>query len=170
MKTIGKIIMALLVASLLATACQQSSSIPEGFYEYDRGNIESAVKELSFEPALPDFVPMQVDFMISDHYTVKDTNKEALDVSFYTKGNDLLSIEFVEGPLENPLVDTETVKISEQIEGEYVDNSFAKVLFWQQDKVCYKLSYRENVLGNETHTDRKVTKRDLLQVVRSFHS
>ncbi|WP_026772436.1 MULTISPECIES: hypothetical protein [Sediminibacillus] len=155
---------------LFLTACQQSSSIPEGFYDYQKEKAENAAAELSFSPNLPEYVPMEVAFLVSDRYYLNDSEKEALDISLYTQENDLLSIQFIQGNIETGLIDAETVMIDEQLEGEYVDNSFAKILSWKKDGITYKMSYRENTLGTTQEKNNNVSKQDLVQVARSFHS
>ncbi len=155
---------------LFLTACQQSSSIPDGFYYYQKEKAENAAAELSFSPNLPEYVPMEVAFLVSDRYYLNDSEKEALDISLYTQENDLLSIQFIQGNIETGLIDAETVMIDEQLEGEYVDNSFAKILSWKKDGITYKMSYRENTLGTTQEKNNNVSKQDLVQVARSFHS
>ncbi|QTM98517.1 hypothetical protein ERJ70_03920 [Sediminibacillus dalangtanensis] len=155
---------------LFLAACQQSSSIPEGFYDYQKEKAESAAAELSFSPDLPEYVPMEVAFLVSDRYYLKDNENEALDISFYTQENDLLSIQFMKGDIDTGLVEAETVTIDDQLEGKYVDNSFAKILSWKRDGITYKMSYRENTLGVSQEQKTGVSKQDLVQVAHSFHS
>lgn len=155
---------------LFLCSCQQSSSIPTGFYGYEKEKAESAASELSFSPDLPEYMPIETAFLISDRYYLKDSGNEAMDISFYTEDNDLLSIQFIEGDIDPALVEADTVMIGERLEGEYVDNSFAKILCWQQNGITYKMSYRQNVLGVSEEQKNNVSKQDLVQTARSFHS
>ncbi|WP_226038262.1 hypothetical protein [Aquibacillus saliphilus] len=156
---------------VLLIGCNSNKTIPEGFYSYDQEEVKTAVETLTFQPELPQFVPIKVEFQVSDHYTVTDTNSEALDVSFYTIENDLLSIQFVNGNLNEIAVDPEKVEINDTIEGEYVDNSYAKTLYWESAGVSYKMTYRASTVieNNNPENNKNVTKEEMVKVAKSFH-
>ncbi|MRH44950.1 hypothetical protein GH741_20100 [Aquibacillus halophilus] len=164
----NKLLLFSLTLIILIAGCQ-SEPIPNGFYSYNIEEVKIAVNTLSFQPEIPQFVPMEVEFLVSDHFTITDTDIEALDVSFYTRDNDLLSIQFIDGNISEPVVESENVKIVNEINGEYVDNSYAKTLYWKEDGITYKMIYRSSTVGEESQ-DEKVSKEQLLQVARSFHS
>ncbi|WP_138420633.1 hypothetical protein [Aquibacillus sediminis] len=163
-----KFVLLLFLLSLFATAC--SEPIPEGFYDYNKEKVEAAVNELSFQPQLPKFVPIEVDFLISDQYQDTETEAEALDVSFYTSDNDLLSIQFINGEAEGSFFQPEQIQIDEQVSGQYVDNTYAKILFWHNDHITYKMTYRASADDRQQQQNNKVTKNDLLKVAQSFDS
>lgn len=102
--------------------------------------------------------------MVSDVYEVK--GDEALDISFYTEENDLLTMQFMEGEGEMELFSPEQVEITDSLTGLYVDNSYSKTVTWQKDGVTYKMTYRPS---NFSDNDSEVEKSDLLHVARSFH-
>ncbi|WP_186579336.1 hypothetical protein [Aquibacillus kalidii] len=163
----------LIIISLLAlgvlSACQdeKKQTIPEGFYPYEKSEVKSVVQELSFQPELPGFIPMKVEILVSDKYVVEDSNMEALDISFYTRNNDLLSIQFYDGIRKQQTVDPEKVNISENIEGKYMDNSFAKTLTWIKSGITYQMTFRPSST-NTNQQAASVTKSDLIKVAQSF--
>lgn len=152
---------------IVLVGCQNEQTIPDGFYTYEKSEIKNAISDLSFQPEIPEYVPMKVDFFVSDLFMVKDSNKEALDVSFYTRTNDLLSIQFIEGETDAVTTDAETVNINETIKGKYIDDSFSKVLYWSKDDITYKITYRD---GDMEQTSTVISKSDLIKVAKSFQS
>ncbi|MCT2535799.1 hypothetical protein NC661_07700 [Aquibacillus koreensis] len=166
MKQLAKGLIFLLFVIIGVAGCQQKQSIPEGFYPYEKNEVEQAVEQLSFRPEIPGYVPIEMEIVVSDQYVLRDTEIEALDVSFYTRDNDLLSIQFIDGEMNEELMSPEIVSISEKINGAYIDNSYAKVLSWQKDGITYKITYRSSEYGNNP----SVTKTDLVMVAKSFHS
>ncbi len=146
--------------------CKQQVSIPEGYYTYESSEVKEALDGLSFNPETPEFVPIQVDFIISDQYVVKGTSQEALDVSFYSQENDLLTFQAVEGDFKN-LATGDSVMIDEEISGSYIDNTFAKTLYWSKSGISYKLVYRSGIIKTED-VSNKITKNELVKVAESF--
>ncbi|MBM7571623.1 hypothetical protein [Aquibacillus albus] len=166
-----KIITCAFLLLLWLPACQNSQSVPDGYYPYDIEKVKSAVRQLSFQPEIPGFVPIPVQVLISDHYQIMDTEAEALDVSFYTNNNDLLSIQFVNGEMDEIMTDSVTVTINERVKGHYIDNSYAKILYWEKNGINYKMIYRSSggSIGGKNAT-KEITKSDLVNVAESFHS
>ncbi|MFG6116376.1 hypothetical protein ACGTN9_14425 [Halobacillus sp. MO56] len=154
----------LLALVLFMTACQSTKAVPHDYYEYDQKQAEQAVSQMDFELELPEFIPFEMVMMVSDVYKVDDA--EALDLSFYTNENDLLTLQFIEGNVEPDLFSPEQVAITDSLSGQYVDNSFAKTVTWQKDGVTYKMTYRPSNFSDDS-TD--VEKSDLIDVARSFH-
>ncbi|WP_112180038.1 MULTISPECIES: hypothetical protein [Paraliobacillus] len=148
--------------------CKQQVAIPEGYYAYENSEVEKALEGLSFNPETPEFVPIQVDFIISDQYVVNDTNQEAVDISFYSQENDLLTFQAVEGEFKN-LIDGDPIKLEGEISGSYIDNNFAKTLHWSKAGISYKLVYRSGIVKKE-EVSNKITKSELVRVAESFQS
>ncbi|WP_077624433.1 hypothetical protein [Sediminibacillus massiliensis] len=168
MKLLASIVLSFLCLGTI-TGChnsQNASSIPSGFYSYKTAEVEQAIDTLSFAPEIPGYMPIEVEFIISDKYIANETEKEAMDVSFYTKNNDLLSIQFFQGELES-IPASDTVVLNDQIKGDYVDNSFAQILYWQKGDITYRMSFRGNSMEQASGN---VTKQDLVKVAESFHS
>ena len=155
----------LVVVCSLLFGCQEAEAVPNGFYEYDKDEVKAAVDELSFNPEMPEFIPIDVDFLVSDRFFTLDTGNEALDVSFYTRENDLLQVQFVDGELGQTLVESEKVIINNDVIGDYVETSFAQVLSWQKQGITYKLTYR-----SKPESDNPVSKSQLIEVAKSFQS
>lgn len=155
-----------LISLLTLIACNQQVSIPDGYYDYERSEVEDAVKGLSFKPETPAFVPIQVDFVISDQYLIKGTDQEALDVSFYSKENDLLTFQAVDGDFNEPIVG-DSVTIDKKVKGSYVDNKFAKTLYWRKYGIAYKLVFRSGIVKSEV-VSNNISKKELVKVAKSF--
>ncbi|MDL4840412.1 hypothetical protein [Aquibacillus rhizosphaerae] len=162
-------IISTLALLFVLVGCQNNQTIPDGFYSYEKGEVKTAINELSFQPEIPSYVPIEVDFLISDRYFVKDTDMEALDVSFYTRNNDLLSVQFIDGNIDEEWIDTESVTLEDEITGIYVDNAFAKVLYWEKSGITYKMTYRSSTLMEEDNANN-ISKSDLVEVANSFQS
>ncbi|MFD1017612.1 hypothetical protein [Thalassobacillus hwangdonensis] len=154
-----------LLTLLLLTACQTTYAVPQGYYTYDDQELSSSLDELSYEPELPKFIPVQSIAVVSDHYMEEDAEK--LDISFFTENNDLLSIQITQGSSEQGFLNEEEVEISSSLTGSYIDNAFARTLSWTKDGIKYSLSYRESVHSQDDRPPQ-VTKEDLMEVARSF--
>ncbi|WP_028781861.1 hypothetical protein [Thalassobacillus devorans] len=154
---------ALLVVFVVA-GCQTTNGASHDYFDYNKGDARQAAEQLGFEMDLPEFIPFEMVMMVSDVYKVEGS--EALDLSFYTKENDLLTLQFIEGNVEPDLFSPEQVAITDSLSGQYVDNSFAKTVTWQKDGVTYKMTYRPSKFSDGDHN---VKKSDLLDVARSFH-
>lgn len=148
----------------MLVGCQSQKSAPEGYFNYPTDDVEGAVAALSFQPEMPQFVPIPVDFVISDHFFTA-SDQEALDISFYSRENDLLTYQVIKGELE--LLGETTVEISETVQATYTDNDFAKTLIWHKDGLSYKLVFRSGIINAEQVSDQ-VTKADLVRVAQSF--
>lgn len=157
-----------MVSFLALIGCKQQISIPEGYYTYERPEVEAALEGLSFNPETPEFVPIQVDFIISDQYIVNGTNQAALDISFYSRENDLLTFQAIEGDFKN-LATGDAVMIDEEISASYIDNTYAKTLYWSKSGISYKLVYRSGIIKRED-VSSKITKDELVRVAESFQS
>ncbi|UFU00384.1 DUF4367 domain-containing protein [Radiobacillus kanasensis] len=153
--------------SMCLFACQQKQSLPDGYFPYDKEKVESALQALSFEPKIPSYLPLETAIVVSDRFKTLETQNEALDVSFYTMSNDLLSIQMVDGELgqTEQVGDSAEVKISEQLEGKYVENRFAQTLYWEEEGITYKMMYRNN-----DNSGSPIPKDKLIKVAQSFHS
>ncbi|TGB05380.1 hypothetical protein [Halobacillus salinus] len=154
---------------ILLTACGTSSSeVPSGYYAFQTGEeVETALDDLTFQPELPDFIPVHMVSVVSDIY--EKNNQETLDISFYTEKNDLLSLTFTKGTNEKHWIDPQQVKIDQQLRGTYEDNQFAKRLSWKKNGITYTLAFRKSV-DAQTVDEQSVSKEHLLEVARSFHS
>ncbi|MBA2174658.1 hypothetical protein H0266_07005 [Halobacillus locisalis] len=155
-----------LVITLLSACGSTAQQIPEGYYAFNNGEVDMAKDQLAFEPELPQYIPFDMVSVVSDVY--REDERQVFDVSFYTEANDLLSITVVEGKESIQSIDPIKVSISNQIEGTYEDNQFAKRLSWQKDGITYTIAYRESVHSN-LEDEQSVTKEHLIEVARSFH-
>ncbi|WP_158633939.1 DUF4367 domain-containing protein [Radiobacillus deserti] len=153
--------------SICLFACQQQQTMPDGYYPYDKEKVKSAIQDLSFQPKIPSYLPMETAIVVSDHFTTLETNNEALDVSFYTVDNDLLSIQMVDGQLEQEeqMTQNSTVQISGEVDGSYTENRFAQTLYWEEEGITYKLMYRNN-----KDSSNPMPKDKLIKVAQSFQS
>ncbi|SEO61192.1 hypothetical protein SAMN04488134_109146 [Amphibacillus marinus] len=151
---------------VLLVGCQATEQIPEGYYDYEKAPVAEAISTVSFNPETPQYVPMQVEFIISDPYQISGTTYEALDISFYSRNNDLLTYQVTDGFFEE-LADGEIVELDRAINGQYMTNDFAQVLVWEKDGLSYKLEFRSSIIGKEASSGR-VTKAELLKVAQSF--
>ncbi|WP_181349329.1 hypothetical protein [Thalassobacillus sp. CUG 92003] len=155
----------LIIATLLVlTACQTSQAIPNGYYTYNEDKVESAVKQVAYDPELPAYLPIEMMAVVSDHFSTD--RAQTLDLSFYTANNDLLSIQYAKGDTSESLHDAETIALKDNLQVNYQDNAFAKTVVWNKGDITYKMIYRQN--PNSDEDKQSVTKEQLLQVVRSF--
>ncbi|WP_407270572.1 hypothetical protein [Radiobacillus sp. PE A8.2] len=171
--TSKKLLILLILVMVSVVGCQSAASIPDGYYGYDKKKINQTIDGLSFNPGVPGYLPMEVDFFISDRYTDIETEQEALDVSFYTSDNDMLSIQVVNAAVKQSTVQSETVAINEELDGEYVSNSYAQMLYWVDNGISYKMTYRPStVTDNATiqGSHHQVSKQELVKVANSFQS
>ncbi|WP_281976097.1 hypothetical protein [Halobacillus litoralis] len=154
--------------ALVMYGCNTTNAVPNGYYDYDEDKVIAAVEQLPFNPALPDFIPIHMVSVVSDVY--KENEAEVMDLSFYTTENDLLTIKFTEADdFPNSWVKSEKLPITDQIDGIYEDNLFSKKLAWQKDDITYVMTYRANV-STELNNEQRVTRQQLVEVARSFHS
>lgn len=159
----------LLILSLfLLIGCQSEANIPDGYYPYEKAEVEEAVRQVSFNPEVPEYVPIPVEFIISDPYLIAGTSEEALDISFYSRENDLLTYQVTEGMFELGQT-AEDIKIDSSILAHYQDNGFAKILTWEKNGLSYKLEFRSSIIG-DNNPSRPISKEDLVKVAQSCHS
>ena len=161
-----KLLWITVVISLLSACGSTGQQVPEGYYSFNNGEVDMAIDQLAFDPELPQYIPFDMVSVVSDVY--REEEKQVMDISFYTEANDLLSITVVKGKKNVQSIDPEKVSISNQIEGTYVDNQFAKRLSWQKGGITYTIAYRESVHSN-LEDEQSVTKEHLIEVARSFH-
>lgn len=157
-----------LLSLSLLVSCQSQVDIPEGFYPYEKEKVAEAIQQVSFNPEVPNYVPIPVEFIISDHYLMAETRKEALDISFYSRENDLLTYQVTEGHFESEQ-GAESIEIDSSILAHYCDNGFAKVLVWEKDGLSYKLEFRSSIIG-DNQSSHSITKEDLVRVAQSCQS
>lgn len=153
---------------LCLSGCKEEVIVPEGYYQYEKTKVEEAIEHISFTPDVPQYVPIPVEFIISDPFTIAGTDYEALDISFYSRGNDLLTFQVTEGQFDIS-DDAEDVEIDSSIAAYYIDNGFAKILTWTKNGLSYKLEFRSSVIGDH-QSSRQVSKEELIKVVQSTHS
>jgi|GEM_PF-3085386 len=146
-------------------SCSQEAEVPDGFYTFDTDKVNEAVDQASFNPDIPDFVPIPVEFIIYDVYQLAGKNGEALDISFYSRQNDFFTYQVSEGTFETSL-EAEDVKINGTIEASYSDDGFAKRLVWANNGLSYKLEYRPNLISNDGPS-RDICKEEMIEVAHS---
>ncbi|WP_440894822.1 hypothetical protein ACS127_09600 [Amphibacillus sp. Q70] len=159
----------LIILSLfLLIGCQSEASVPDGYYTYEKEEVEAAVRQVTFNPEVPEYVPIPVEFIISDPYLIVETDEEALDISFYSRENDLLTYQVTEGIFELGEM-AEDIKIDSSTSAHYHDNGFAKMLTWEKNGLSYKLEFRSSIIGDD-NPSRPVSKEELVKVAQSCQS
>ncbi|CQR47092.1 hypothetical protein BN1058_01381 [Paraliobacillus sp. PM-2] len=157
-------ILLVIILSLLV-GCVQQVNPPEGFYSYDHTEINEMINQLSFNPIIPPFLPINVEFLVTDRFFLEGTEKEAMDVSFYTKENNILTFQATEGSFDLSINGKE-VQIDKHVKGNYADNRFAKSLYWEKENISYSLIFRSNM--NNDEIAEMVTKEDLIKVAQAI--
>ncbi|WP_394219953.1 hypothetical protein [Halobacillus trueperi] len=152
---------------LMINACSKTHAVPSGYHSYNMEKVSSAIEQLDFQPELPEYIPIPMISVVSDIY--QDEGKQLMDLSFYTQDNDLLTIQFSQGEMDTPWMDPEELSINDEIDGVYEDNRFSKKLTWERDGVTYLMTYRASVAPEEGN-EQSVTRQQLVEVARSFHS
>ncbi|MYL51066.1 hypothetical protein GLV98_16345 [Halobacillus litoralis] len=153
---------------LMISACgSKTHAVPSGYHSYNLEKVSSAVEQLEFQPDLPEYIPVPMISVVSDIY--QDDGSELMDLSFYTPDNDLLTIQFSQEEIDTPWMDPEELPINDDIDGVYEDNRFSKKLTWEKDGVTYLMTYRTSVAPEEGN-EQSVTRQQLVEVARSFHS
>ncbi len=156
------------VSLFLLIGCQSEAEVPEGYYQFETKQVEATINQVSFSPDLPQYLPMPVEFIISDPYLIAGTNEEAIDISFYSRENDLLTFQVTEGTFSIS-GDAEDIDIDSTTRAYYDDNGFAKVLTWENKGLSYKLEFRSGAIG-DAEPSRPISKEDLIKVAQSTHS
>ncbi len=151
---------------LLLVGCTEQTMPPEGFYTYDHSEIETTLNELSFKPAIPPYLPFKVEFLITDRFTLEDIEKEAIDVSFYSKENDIVTFQATEGSLMT-VESGEKVLINKNVKGSYTDNQFAQSLYWKEDGISYSIIFHSGTITEEQDYS-PITKEDLIKVAQAI--
>lgn len=152
----------IIIVSLILFAfvgCAQQGNLPEGFYRYDQSEVKALLNQLTFHPAIPSFLPIKAELIVTDQFNLEGTDNQAMDVSFYSKDNDVLTFQATEGKFQFP-EKNEEVQIDKQTKGKYTDNQFAKSLFWTKDNVSYVMTFRPSM------HDEQVSKRDLIKIAQ----
>lgn len=152
---------------LLVSACSNTHAIPSGYHSYNLEKVSSAVEQLDFQPELPEYIPVPMISVVTDIY--QSEGSELMDLSFYTPDNDLLTIQFSQGEINTPWIDPEELSILGNLDGLYENNRFSKKLTWTKDGVTYLMTYRASVAPEEDN-EQSVTRQQLVEVARSFHS
>ncbi|MBN9656132.1 hypothetical protein J0K78_17785 [Halobacillus sp. GSS1] len=152
---------------LLVSACSKTHAIPSGYHSYNMEKVSSAVEQLDFQPELPEYIPVPMISVVTDIY--QSEGSELMDLSFYTPGNDLLTIQFSQEEIDTLWIDPKELSILDNIDGVYEDNRFSKKLTWEKDGVTYLMTYRASVAPEEGN-EQSVTRQQLVEVARSFHS
>ncbi|MFB1051152.1 hypothetical protein [Paraliobacillus sp. JSM ZJ581] len=150
---------------LVVIGCAQQLNPPEGFYSYDHSEVNALLNQLKFDPEMPTFLPMKVVFIVTDHFVLEGTKQEAIDVSFYSKENDVLTFQATEGTFEYPK-NSEEVQINQHVKGNFTNNQFAKSLYWKKDHITYVITFRSNM--DHKQVSEKVTKQDLIKVAEAI--
>ncbi|MGR9047051.1 hypothetical protein ACQ4XT_00085 [Halobacillus faecis] len=163
-KRFGVLIFCLVAIS----ACNNKThAVPSGYHSYNVEKVSSAVEQLDFQPELPEYIPIPMISVVTDIY--QDGGSKLMDLSFYTPDNDLLTIQFSQGEINTPWIDPEELSILEDLDGLYENNRFSKKLTWTKDGVTYLMTYRASVASEEGN-EQSVTRQQLVEVARSFHS
>ncbi|RCW77164.1 hypothetical protein [Saliterribacillus persicus] len=157
----------LFITLLVGCQVEEEEAIPNGYFNYEKDQVENAVKELSFQPELPTFLPIATEVVVTDKFELLDSSNEALDISMYTQENDIFTIQLIDGETTKEGPKVEVILLDEQTEAEFVDQIFSKMLMWNKNGVTYKIIYRPNDMNTR---NAKVTKEDLVKVAQSFHS
>ncbi|MYL72126.1 hypothetical protein GLW00_14785 [Halobacillus litoralis] len=152
---------------LLVSACSKTHAIPSGYHSYNLEKVSSAVEQLDFQPELPEYIPVPMISVVTDIY--QSEGSVLMDLSFYTPDNDLLTIQFSQGEINTPWIDPEELSILGNLDGLYENNRFSKKLTWTKDGVTYLMTYRASV-AHEEDNEQSVTRQQLVEVARSFHS
>ncbi|REJ06963.1 hypothetical protein DYE48_17685 [Halobacillus trueperi] len=152
---------------MISACSSKTHAVPSGYHSYNMEKVSSAVEQLEFQPDLPEYIPVPMISVVSDIY--QDEGTELMDLSFYTPDNDLLTIQFSQEEIDTPWIDPEELSILDNIDGFYEDNRFSKKLTWEKDGVTYLMTYRASVASEEGN-EQSVTRQQLVEVARSFHS
>ncbi|WP_167360034.1 hypothetical protein [Halobacillus dabanensis] len=141
-------------------------AVTTGFYSYDEEKVSSVVEKVKFDTDVPGFIPLPMVSMVSDIYQVEQS--EMLDLNFYSRENDLFTIQITSGGAGTSWVEPEKIKIEANLQGTYEDNRFSKKLQWEKDGITYVMTYRASVASDNTN-EQRVTQQQLVEVARSFH-
>ncbi|SDC63919.1 hypothetical protein SAMN05421734_1152 [Pelagirhabdus alkalitolerans] len=165
MKLMQMIIVFCIAIVLLVGCGDDEETIPEGYYTYDESEVNAALDELSFDPQLPRYLPMSVEFIITDTFS-NESSDEALDISFYSRDNDLMTYQVYKGEIDESF-EGEHVLLNEAIEATYRHNRFAHVMTWEHEGLTYHIEWRES---SRQESGEDITKEDLIVIAESMYS
>jgi len=143
---------------LIITGCNTSSSVPNGFYSYEKEKVDESIEQLEFTPNLPDYVPVAAEVLVTDQFEVAGV--EVFDMTMFTNENDIFTIQCINGKQVDDLNTTEEISISKNINGFYQEQAYSQKLQWNNNGVSYQITYRPN--------DGKIPVEKLIQVAASF--
>lgn len=156
-----QVITAILLMFILV-GCNTQSSVPDGYYSFDKNRIENAIDMLDFNPELPMFIPVAADILVTDQFYIEEYGEEAFDITFFTTDNDIFTIQLINGVIKQQKESENQVHITEDVEGTYQDQFYSQSLRWEKRGITYQLIYRPS--------EKKLTKEELVQVAKSFVS
>ncbi len=142
MRFIQQVIAAILFVFIF-TGCNTQSAVPEGFYSYEKNKIEEAVQVLDFNPELPSFIPVLAEILVTDRFQIEENGLHAFDITMFTNENDIFSIQFINGEVEEQK-DFNQIQITDELKGYYQNQSYSQTLKWIEDGITYPLIYRPN--------------------------
>ncbi|MRI67180.1 DUF4367 domain-containing protein [Gracilibacillus thailandensis] len=147
---------------LVLVGCNGQSAIPEGFYSYDKDEVEKAMENLEFTAELPSYVPIAAEILVTDRFYLEELDNEAFDITMFTKANDIFTIQLINGEDYQEESDFKTISISDSMEGYYQDHPYSQTLYWEKDGITYQMIYRPS--------EESLSEEELVQVAKSFQS
>ncbi len=146
----------------ILTGCNAQSAIPEGFYSYEKNEIEEAIDGLNFNPELPSYIPVAAEVLVTDRFHREEYGEEAFDITMFTSENDIFTIQLINGVVENEPNDAEEIKIRGDMDAFYQNKAYSQTLQWNKEGITYQLIYRPS--------EKLIEKEKLVEVARSFQS
>ncbi|MDX8045651.1 hypothetical protein SH601_06580 [Gracilibacillus sp. S3-1-1] len=135
-------VLAVSMILLLVVGCNSQSTVPEGFYSYEKEQIKEAIDELDFSPELPSYVPVAADILVTDHFYIGEQEDEAFDITMFTQDNDIFTIQLINGQPYQDNSNFEPIFIQDSLEGYYQDQVYSKTLRWEKEGITYQMIYR----------------------------
>ncbi|WP_058308335.1 hypothetical protein [Gracilibacillus massiliensis] len=154
-------VIATILFIVILTGCNTQSAVPDGFYSYEKNEIEDAVEVLEFNPELPSYIPVPAEILVTDRFRIEESGQEAFDITVFTNENDIFTIQFLNGVMEEPK-DFNQIQITDDVKGYYQNQSYSQTLKWTKNGITYHLIYRPS--------EKSLTKEKLVEVAKSFQS
>lgn len=151
---------------LFLAGCNAQSSIPEGFYSYEKNKVEKALENVDFNAELPSYVPIAAEIVVTDHFYLDEHedeyDNETFDITMFSQANDIFTIQLINGEPYQDQSNFEIITLRDSVEGYYQEQSYSQTLKWEKDGITYQMIYRPS--------EETLSEEELVQVARSFES
>ncbi|KAB8126011.1 hypothetical protein F9U64_20990 [Gracilibacillus oryzae] len=156
-----KIIIMALILILVATFSIGWSAVRAKMYDFNLTEASELTENHSYEMMTPTKVPFK-EMKVTDLNVAED--KQTAVISLINADKNMLDIQITKTKPEYPADKKETVKIGNNISGEFIpDDTGRRILTWQKDELYYEIIYYYKLTPSE------VSETQLIKMAASFN-